>query len=184
MEEWKCEEHMKTFLISAACLVLAAAALAAQDKPAGKAAGLGKPGAESNEEMNIRAYIELLRTDVKKFKSDIMGQVMQLDASQNAQFWPIYKDFESDYASIGDQIVAAVRKYADTYDNMTDAVADQLGSQILSIEQQRNELKKKYYDRLKEKMGAITAARFLQVENQLERVMDLQLAAQLPVIGK
>src|SRR5271165_3965991 len=74
---------------------------------------------ESGQEMNIRAYIELLRTDVKKQKALIMGDIMQLDAGQAAAFWPIYKDFETDYTKIGDQIVELVKSYAVNYDSMT-----------------------------------------------------------------
>ena len=176
---------MKTSLIAATFALLAATALQSQTgKPASKSAGLGKQEAASKEEMNIRAYIELLRADVRKSKTEILGEVMALDADQAAKFWPIYKEFETEYVTLGDQIVAVVRSYADHFDNITDAVADQLANQVLSIEQQRNSLKKKYYDRLKDSLGAVTAMRFLQVENQLERIADLQIAAQLPVIGE
>jgi hypothetical protein len=176
---------MKRLLIAAICALLAALVLSAQPaKPASsKAAGLGKPGAAANEDVNIRAYIELLRTDVRNSKSQIMAEVMQLDAAQAAKFWPIYKDFEAELSTLGDQVVALVKNYSDHYTDLTDAVADQLGVSALAIEQQRNEIKKKYYGRMKEGVGAVTAVRFLQVENQLERLVDLQIAAQLPVIG-
>jgi len=166
-------------VLSVACALPAQTPTRATAKPA----GLGKAEAASNEEVNIRAYIELLRTDVKKSKSQILGEVMQLDAGQATRFWPIYKDFETRYSALGDQVVALVRNYAEHYDDMTDAVADQLANQVLSIEQQRNVLKKEFYDRFKQGLGAITATRFLQVENQLERLMDLQIAAQLPTVG-
>ena len=52
--------------------------------------------------MNTRAYIELLRSDVKKTKTQIMGQIMQLDADDSAKFWPIYKSFETELTGIGD----------------------------------------------------------------------------------
>src|SRR5262249_5376234 len=133
-----------------------------------KPTGLGKTEASSNEEMNIRAYIELLRTDVKKSKSQIMVEVMQLDADQATKFWPIYKDLEGEYSKLGDRVSAIVKNYVDHYNRLTDVVADQIASEVLNIEQQRNGLKKKYYERVKEALGGITAARFLQVENQLE----------------
>ena len=175
---------MKKILIAGICALWSAAVLPSQTtKTAASGAGLGKQEALTNEDANIRAYIELLRTDVKKSKSQIMGEVMQLDTDQAAKFWPIYKDFETDYEGLGDQIVSLVRDYADHYGEMTDAVAEQLGNKVLSIEEQRNALKKKYFDRVKEALGGITATRFLQVENQLERIVDLQIAAQLPVIG-
>jgi hypothetical protein len=176
---------MRTILIAAGGLLLAAALFAqTAATSAKKTAGLGKQEAASNEERNIRAYIELLRSDIRDSRTQIVGDVMALDATQAAKFWPIYKDFETEYAAVGEKIIAAVKKYVDDYADMTDAVADQLANQVLSIEQQRNALKKKYYDRFKESVGALTAARFLQVENQLERVTDLQIAAQLPVIGE
>jgi len=176
---------MKRLLIIA---VLALAAIALLAQPTGKSAsqpvGLGKRQAASNQEMNIRAYIELLRTDIRDSKAQIVAEVMALDAGRAAKFWPIYKQFETDYKKVGDQIASAITNYAETYDQMTDASADQLANQVLSIEQQRNALKKKYYDQLKESVGAITATRFLQVENQLERITDLQIAAKLPVIAE
>ncbi len=175
---------MKRILITTTCLLLAATALQPQTtvKPASKAAGLGKEDAVSNEEMNLRAYIELLRTDFRKTRSQILGEVLALDADQSVKFWPIYKEFEAEYMSLGDQIVALLKGYAEHYDSLTDATADQLANQVLSIEQQRTSLKKKYYGRLKDGLGAVTAARFLQIENQLERISDLQIAAGLPVI--
>ena len=57
-------------------------------KPVASAAVSTAP--ESSHEMNIRAYIELLRTDVKKGKAQIMGAVMQLDADQAADFLAEY----------------------------------------------------------------------------------------------
>ncbi len=175
---------MRAFVIVATLAAIAGSSLAQSPSKQAKVAGLGRPEAVSDEEMNIRAYIELLRTDVKKTKAQVMGDVMQLDTDQATKFWPIYKDFEGAYSTLGDQVVEVVKKYAATYDKMTDSVADQLANSVLSIEQQRNDLKKKYYDRLKSELGAITAVRFLQVENQLERILDLQVAAQLPVVGQ
>jgi hypothetical protein len=66
---------------------------------------------------------------------------------------------------------------------MTPQVADQLASKLLDIEQQRNALKRTYYGKFKSALDPITAARFLQVENQLENLIDLQIAARLPVIN-
>jgi hypothetical protein len=154
---------------------------AAPAKPAASTAVSAAP--ESAHDMNIRAYIELLRTDVKKGKAQIMGAVMQLDADQAAAFWPIYKEFETDNTKIGDQIVDLVKRYADNYDSMTEEVADQLATKLLDIQQQRNDLLRTYYGKFKTALDPITAARFLQVENQVDKLIDLQIAAELPVIS-
>jgi hypothetical protein len=176
---------MKRTIISVVCVILAISPLAAQGQAQSaskSAAGLGREAAAANQDLNIRAYIELLRSDVQKAKVQVMGDVMQFTGDQAATFWPIYKQFEADLAAVGDLRLAFVKEYAANYDNMTDPTADQLVQKLFGLEQQRMDLKKKYYERFKGALGAITAARFLQVENQLERLIDLQITAELPVV--
>jgi hypothetical protein len=173
---------MRVFVTSVVLATVAAWGQTAS-KEETKSSGLGKTPAISNEELNIRAYIELLRSNVRKEASQVLGDVMQLDSDQAAKFWPVYKEFETEYGLIGDQIFALLRNYSDNHGSMTGAVADQLANQVLSIESRRNDLKKKYYERVKSALDPIIAMRFLQVFNQLERLMDLQTAAQLPVVG-
>jgi hypothetical protein len=136
----------------------------------------------SDEERNIQAYVGLLRSDVRKAKAQVIGEVMQLDSAQAAKFWPIYQDFERESTSIGDGIQALVQDYIKNYDHMTPEVAGNLADRLTSLEQQRYDLKKKYTARFKEVLDKVTALRFLLVENQLEKLLDLQLAPQLPAI--
>ncbi len=143
------------------------------------AAQTAKP---ESRELNMKAYVELLRSDLKSGKAQVMATVMQLDAGDAAKFWPVYKDFETELSRIGDQVLGAIKTYAANYDNMKPEVADGLAGKLLDLERQRNELKKKYYLKFKTATDAITAMRFLQVENQLERLIDLQIASELPVI--
>jgi len=150
--------------------LLMATALSAQtDKP-------------DNHELNMKAYVDLLRSDLRSGKAQVMGTVMQLDAGDAAKFWPVYKDFEAELSKIGDQTLGAIKTYAANYDTMKPAIADELAAKLLDLERQRNDLKKKYYQKFKTATDAITAMRFLQVENQLERIIDLQIASELPVI--
>ena len=172
---------MKKTLMAMIGLAMAAT-LSAQAPAKSKPAGLGKAPEESNQDLNIRAYIELLRTDVQKAKAQVMGDVMQLDADQATKFWPIYKNFEAEYAGIGDKIGALIKDYAAKYDAMDAATADNLGTRLLDLEQERNALKRKYFAQFKSALDPITATRFLQVENQLEKLVDLQVASSLPVI--
>ena len=178
---------MKWMMFELTLAVLMAATLAGQqparsEAKAAKVTATNKPQ-PSSQELNLQAYIKLLRQDVNKEKSQIVGEVMQFDANDAAVFWPIYKDFQSDLGKIGDQIIDLVKNYVANYDNMSNERADQLATKLLDIEQQRNELKKRYYQRFKGALDPITAARFLQVENQLERIIDLQVASSLPVVS-
>ena len=138
---------------------------------------------QSDQDLNIQAYIQLLRTDINKSKVQIITGVMQLDSDDSAKFWPIYKDFQDEMGKVGDQIVDLVTSYVKNYNNMTNDLADQMATKLLDIEQQRNEIKRKYYAKFKTALDPVVAAEFLQVENQIEKLLDLQIASQLPTVG-
>jgi hypothetical protein len=136
----------------------------------------------SNKDLNIRAYIELLRSDVKAQATEIIAEVMQFSDDDAAKFWPIYREFELDLSKIGDERWTLIMKYTSNYENLTDEVADQLAQAVFKLEQARHDLKMKFYERIKKALTAKDAARFLQVLNQILMLTDLQVASELPVI--
>ncbi|HKN74015.1 MAG TPA: hypothetical protein VJW94_02465 [Candidatus Acidoferrum sp.] len=139
--------------------------------------------AAANQKTNIQAYIQLLRSDVRQQKAEIMGSVMQLSAADAAKFWPIYTEYDTELAKLNDQRMANIHDYALNYSQMTDAKADELIQNAMAYQKQRGELVAKYYDRVKQELGAITAARFVQIEHQLLSIIDLRIAAELPIVG-
>ena len=164
-------------LAIAAVTVLAVAANAhAQTAPAASS--------EDARELNLRAYVELLRSDVRSQAVAIMTGMMQFSEAEDTKFWPIYRQFEADLAKINDDRMALIKEYADQYDTMTDPVADRLAQGALELEARRQALKASYYARVKEALSPKTAARFLQVENQILLLLDLQIAAALPVVTR
>jgi hypothetical protein len=126
--------------------------------------------------------IDLMRKDLRKEKHSIVDQAMGLEAAKKSQFWAIYAEYQTALDSIWDQRIANITKYADNYEKMTDEIADQLAAKMMDLEGQRAVLRNKYYKLYKEKMGARTAARFLQVESSLASLIDLQLASELPIL--
>jgi hypothetical protein len=166
-------------------LVLVPAALS-QDKTQPNKTGAQtstSPNA-SAQKKNIQEYIELLRSDVRQQKAEMMGSVMQLSAADAAKFWPIYTEYDTELTKVNDLRVANIKEYARTYSEMTDEKADELIQNAFAYQKQRSELLAKYYARVKEAVGAVTAARFVQVEHQLLLIIDLQVASSLPVVGQ
>jgi hypothetical protein len=134
------------------------------------------------KEKNIQEYIELMRSNVRDEKSQIMGAVMQLDINDAAKFWPIYSQYDAELTKLNNLRVENIEDYARNYSQMTDAKADELIQRSLDYQKQRGELLAKYYQVMKQSVGAITAARFLQVEHQLLLIIDLQIASSLPIV--
>jgi hypothetical protein len=141
------------------------------------------PNADA-QKTNIQEYIDLLRSDVRQQKTEMMGAVMQLSAGEAAKFWPIYSDYDAALTKVNDLRAANIQEYANSYSEMTDTKADELVQNALAYQKQRSELLAKYYGRVKQALGAVTAARFVQVENQLLLIIDLQIASSLPIVGQ
>jgi hypothetical protein len=136
----------------------------------------------SPQNQNIQEYIDLLRSDVRQQKAEIMGSVMQLSASDATKFWPIYSEYDTELTKLNDLRAANIQEYANSYTQLTEEKADELIQKALSYEKQRSDLLAKYYDRVKQQLGAIAAARFVQVEHQLLLIIDLRIASELPIV--
>ena len=133
-------------------------------------------------EKSISAMTEMMRKDMRAQKQSLVDQAMGLEAAQKAQFWGIYDRYQKELSALWDQRIANIQKYADNYDKMTDDVANELGGGMLDMEQKMTVLKKKYFTEYKTAMGPRIATRFLQAETTIGHLIDLQIAAQLPII--
>jgi hypothetical protein len=158
-------------------------ALALLASARGASAQAAKPlSADDTRDANLRAYGELLRSDLRTEKVAIITEMMQFSEAEDAKFWPIYREYEAQLAKINDDRIAGIKEYATAYEKMTDEIADRLVHKALDLESRRHTLKAQFYDRFKAALSAKTAARFLQVENQILLILDLQIASSLPII--
>ena len=127
--------HLK---VGAACVfALVACARLAHAQATGPAA------AADTREVNLRAYVELLRSDLRAQKVAIITEVMQFTEAEDAKFWPVYREYEAELAKINDDRIALIKEYAANYDTLTDATADRLAQRALDLEARRHALKVK-----------------------------------------
>ena len=134
--------------------------------------------------LNLSAYTELLRSDLRAQKVAIITDLMRFSEEEDAKFWPVYRDYETALAKINDDRIALIADYVKNYDALTDETADRLARGAMDLQSRRGALEAKYYDRFKSALSAKTAARFLQVEHQILLLLDLQIAAELPIASK
>jgi hypothetical protein len=126
--------------------------------------------------------IALLRSDVQAQKTEIIGKTMQLSDSDAKAFWPLYREYSTKQQALGDQRVSVIKDYANEYDTLTDSQADGLMDRMLKFEKSRSDLRAQYYPKFKKAIGAKQAAKFIQVDNRLTLLVDLQIADAIPII--
>jgi len=76
--------------------------------------------------------------DVQAEKNDIITHTMAFTDQESAAFWPIYRDYARDQQVIGDGRWKLIKDYADNYDTLDDAKADDLAKQMFSIDSQNH----------------------------------------------
>jgi len=155
-----------------AALVLSAAALAAA--PA--------PDHHEGEEQDAEQLIELMRKDVRAEKADIVAKTMELNAEEAALFWPVYKQYEAEAKTLGDERLAIITDYADNIDTLTDEKARDLITRSVALEGKEHSLKERYLKELLAVLPAKVVARFFQVEARINNLIDLELSAQIPLV--
>jgi hypothetical protein len=148
----------------------------------GVSAQQAAPTAADTKDANLRAYVELLRSDVRAQKVAFITELMEFSEADDKAFWPIYRAYDTELSAINDERVTGIEEFARNYGKLDDALADKLATKALELEGRRTALKQKYYDRFKTAMSPTTAARFLQLENQLLLIVDLQIASSLPIV--
>jgi hypothetical protein len=162
---------------AATALLICSTAALAQSTPAPATA----PAAGTSKQ-NIAEDIKLLRKDVRAQKQKIMGEAMGLDADQSKKFWPIYKDYDRQLTKLNDVRLGNITAFAQNYSNMTDNKADEIVNAAISYHKKRIDLLATTYDKVRAALGAPLAARFVQVENTLNTLIDLQIQSNLPLM--
>jgi hypothetical protein len=163
---------MKKTLVAGTTLfafVLSAAALAAA------------PAADHHEEPDVEQLIELMRKDVRAEKADIVAKTMELTTDEAAAFWPVYKKYEAEAKTLGDERLAIITDYADSFESLTDEKARDLITRSIALEGKEHALKKSYLEQFLAVLPAKVVARFFQVESRINNLIDLELSSQIPL---
>jgi hypothetical protein len=139
------------------------------------------PAQTPTQKANIEGYRELLQENVPDQKEQLIGATLQLSAADADKFWPIYAQYETDLSALNAQAAKATSDFVSGSGHMNDQSADEVVHALTQYETQRAALMDKYYGRVKQAVGADTAARFYEVESQLVSLTDLQRNSSLPV---
>ena len=130
------------------------------------------------------SYFELLRQDLSTKKVALITEVMQFTDAESEVFWPIYREYDFERQKIGDQVLKLIKDYAANFENISDEKATELMSKNLDLKGEKNNLNIIYFRKFSEVIAPARAAKFMQVMNQIDLIIDVQLASQIPLIGE
>jgi hypothetical protein len=128
-------------------------------------------------------YIELARSDFKTKKVAVITEAMQFTEDEAEIFWPIYRDYDYEFTKIGDQEISLIKDYAESFENLSDEKTAELVAKSISIDRQILDLRETYFNKISEALNPQLAARFIQIESQIQNFVQLSIASQIPLVG-
>jgi hypothetical protein len=130
---------------------------------------------------DLDQYIHLLKTDLRADAKDYVSKGMVTFTPEEAKlFWPVYDSYMAERSKFFDARLALIMDYADNYDQMTDAKAQELLNRRFDQLKLRNELDAKYLHKFAATLSPMRLVRFYQIQQELEVMIELKAIATVP----
>ena len=107
---------------------------------------------------------------------------MPLTPDEATKFWPLYDQYRQEASKNGDERWALIKDYADNYQTMTDAQAQDYIKREAANEQKVIALRLKYVPIFEKVISAKKTALFCQIDHRVDLMIQLQLASQIPMV--
>ena len=127
-------------------------------------------------------YLELTRDVLKVEKKVAIADAMQLADEESQPFWNLYNEYEGKLYEVENKRIAIIKDFAENYEILGDVKADELWISYMKYNKELLKLKTAYYAKFKKIIPAGKAARFMQIENKIETMINAQLALEIPLI--
>ena len=115
---------------------------------------------------------------------EIRDTLMELSPEQEEIFDPIFKQYQDEFKKIGNERFSIIFEFKEDYTSMSDSKANELAKRSIEVRKERLNLMEKYYNKFSTALDPIVAARFLQLENYINLILDTQIAEEVSLIKK
>jgi len=128
--------------------------------------------------------IELTRAAIKVQKKQLIAQNMNFTASEKEKFWKLYRKYQDQLDFINGRRVKLIADFADALKNksLSDEKALKMLNESLHNQRLRLSTKQTFVDKFQEILPAKKVARFFQLENKLDAIINFDLARQIPLV--
>jgi hypothetical protein len=126
--------------------------------------------------------IRLTRSAVQAERQAIVATNLQLDEAESAVFWPLYKEYRDALDAAISTRVDFLNQYFSSYETLTDKEAVVLLEKHLAWEKQVLEIRTRHAKKMSKALSGRTVAKFFQIENKMDIIVDYEMAGEIPLI--
>lgn len=128
------------------------------------------------------ADLEELREDLRSSRKQAIASMLTMTDVEATQFWPVYDQYAAERTRINDDQYALLVEYVNTFGKFDDAGALSFIKRWLDIDVKLAELRARYVPIVGGVLPGLKAATFFQIDRRLSEVVDLKLAAKIPLL--
>jgi len=173
------------FTAAIAALVLASGYQSVAETPGPRTARQLKssdhPAVFDDAQWSPEQDMQLLKTDLKSQKKQIVAANMGLTDVEAEKFWPVYDRYAAEQANIYDTKLALIQEYFENYKTMSGDEAESYLRRRGAVEESLMQLRLKYVPEFRKVLTGRETALFFQIDWRLDLILNLQLA-QAPMI--
>jgi polyhydroxyalkanoate synthesis regulator phasin len=126
--------------------------------------------------------LQHLRAEIQTNRQAVVAANLGLTDAEGQAFWPLYREYRGELMKVGDRLQKLIQDYAKTYDNATPEQAKAMVDEMMSIQSADLKVKEAFVPKFRKVLPELKVARFLQIENKIDSLVKLDLAASIPLI--
>lgn len=126
--------------------------------------------------------VQLMREDIRSERKQIVAASLPLTDAEAMKFWPTYDRYVADHSKIYDARYAMIKEYAQNYNTLTDAQANNFVKRWTQSEVDMAQLRLKWMPEFEKVISAKKTAMFFQIDRRLGMLVELQLSSQIPLV--
>ena len=140
----------------------------------------GAAGAQTTS-ANLNDDVQQLIAQVQSDKAAVVIRSLQLTDAETRAFTPVYDEYQAERKKLAERRINTLNKFAANYGSMTDDAAEDILKEWFKIKEDDVDLFKKYAKRFERVIPATKVLRFVQVENKLDNVIELEATRVVPL---
>lgn len=129
-----------------------------------------------------RSEIEVLRAQVNTDRQAVVASNLPMTDAQASAFWPVYREYQAERVKLGDRMMKFLTTFAEKYDKLTNADAESMLKEFMEIQEAKTKVQSNYIGKFKKVLPAAKVARYYQIENKIDAIVNLELAAGVPLV--
>jgi hypothetical protein len=126
--------------------------------------------------------IRLTRAVVQTERQAVVAANLDLSDAESAVFWPLYAEYRTAVDLATDARVAVMKKYFASFETLTDDEASALLDDFFAYRKNLLETRMRYAKKMRKVLPGRTVARFFQIENKMDTIIEYEMAGEVPLI--